>query len=113
MVWIATTGQGSDCPKTGMVTVVVRHLSCKVFDHFMSTKALDSPKLTSALHRCLEASNVAIECGKILDSLKKEKKLKECRPETLEGDLNDGKLTRFFLEVEHLMLKQYVVGKAY
>ena len=77
MVWIATTGHKSDCPKMGTVTVVVRHLSSKVFDHFMTTRALDSPKITSALQRCLEASKVAIECGKILDSLKNEKKQNE------------------------------------
>ena len=82
---MATTGQSKDWPKTGMVTVVVRHLSCRVFDNFMTIKAFDSPKMTSALQRCWEESKVATECGKMFDNLKKKRNKMSTRLEKLEG----------------------------
>ena len=63
--------------RTGTVTVAVLHLSCKVFDHFKTITSLDCPDITSVLQRCLVLSKVSIEYGRILDSLKKEKKQNE------------------------------------
>ena len=60
-----------------MATDVVLHRSCNVFDHFMIMTALEWPKITSALHKCLEGSNLATECGKTFDNLKNEKKQNE------------------------------------
>ena len=45
-----------------------------VLDHFSSRTAPSPDMMKSPLARCLVLSNVAAECGRILESLRKEKK---------------------------------------
>ena len=58
----AVTENKVEFPNTGMVTVVVLHLSCKVLDHFIVTVDLEWPKTTSSLYKCLDTSNEANVC---------------------------------------------------
>ena len=54
--------------------VTVDFLSWSVFDHFTRRTAPSPDVRKSPLAKCLVLSKVATECGKILDSLRKEKK---------------------------------------
>ena len=71
---MALIGQREECSRFGSGMVSVDFLSCIVFDHFTSKTAPLPAVMKSALARCLVTSNVDNECGKILDSLRKEKK---------------------------------------
>ena len=53
MVFRATIGHMSECPRYGMLMVRVCFLSWIVFDHLMITVAPECEKMTSPLAMCL------------------------------------------------------------
>ena len=64
-------GHITEVPSAGMAMVLVSVLSCKVFDHLISTVAPISEKKMSPIHRCLETSKAVTECGNIFEIRRK------------------------------------------
>ena len=71
---LALIVQRGECSRFGSGMVTVDFLSWIVLDHFDNNTAPFPHVMKSPLARCLVMSNVANECGRILDNLRNEKK---------------------------------------
>ena len=71
---MALMGQRGEFPRDGRGVVTVDFRSWMVLDYFSSRTTPSPDLMKSPLARCLVLSNVATECGRILESLRKEKK---------------------------------------
>ena len=76
IAFIAATRHIGKLPKSGMAVVLVSFLSCKVLDHLISMVAPIPEKNISPLHRCLETSKLAEECGRMFEIQRNEEKAK-------------------------------------
>ena len=70
----AVIGHNGEEPRTGSDAEAILALSCRVFDHLITSTAECLPNITSPVQRCLDLSKEATEWGRILDNLKKRKK---------------------------------------
>ena len=72
-------GHNGESPKAGIDIVEVSFRSCIVFDHLMITVQNLSPKIRSPRDKCLVMSKANAECGRMFESLMKEKKQNKYR----------------------------------